>query len=424
MLARLGVLPFFILACLVVYFWARHYFGPAAAVLSVGLFTMLPPVLAHAGLACTDMALTACLGAAFYTLIVWVAAPTLRRSLLLGLAAALAALSKFTALGYLPAGAALALLSYLALARPAWPKLWAMARERAVPFAIAVVTGAIVIWGAYLFSFGPVPAPKFFDGIGMAMLHNESGHQAYLLGQVGSRGWWYYFPVVVAVKTPIAFLVLLGIGVGICWKRRARPAYWLPLAFSLGILLPAMTGHINIGVRHILPVYMGFSIVAALAVLELTRSKRGGVAAVVLLLWIAAAGAFSHPDYLAYFNEFVGRQPERVLVDSDLDWNQDVKRLAQRLRDLGAAQVNYGSVYSVDGDLQFWPGLPPVKSINPIEPAAGWTAVSPTTEKTTQYGLFYRYPNLKPWFEYIEPRERVGTFLLYYVPPGALPQTR
>jgi hypothetical protein len=214
-------------------------------------------------------------------------------------------------------------------------------------------------------------------------------------------------------------------GVWVCWKRRARPVYWLPLAFSLGILLPAMTGHINIGVRHILPVYIGFSMVAALALLELAQDgKWAGIAGILLILWMAAAGALNHPDYLSYFNEFVGRESERVLVDSDLDWNQDVKRLAKRLRELGATQVNYGSIYSVDGDLQFWPGLPPVKTINPIEPAALWTAVSPTTEKTTQYGLFYRYPNLKPWFEYIEPRERVGAFLLYYVPPGSLPQAK
>src|SRR5579872_6257558 len=62
-LARLGVLPFFWIACAVVYFWGRRYFSPAVAVLALALFTFLPPVLAHSGLATTDMALTAFLGA-------------------------------------------------------------------------------------------------------------------------------------------------------------------------------------------------------------------------------------------------------------------------------------------------------------------------------------------------------------------------
>src|ERR1035437_629652 len=69
------------------HFWARHHFGNTAAVLATGLFTLLPPVLAHAGLATTDMALAACLGAAFFSLVLWAEKPTLPRTLLLGAAA-------------------------------------------------------------------------------------------------------------------------------------------------------------------------------------------------------------------------------------------------------------------------------------------------------------------------------------------------
>ena len=65
------------------------------------------------------------------------------------------------------------------------------------------------------------------------------------------------------------------------------------------------------------------------------------------------------------------------------------------------------------------PGFPERK-INPLEPAEGWTAVNPTLARTTQYGLYYKYPNLKPWFEYLRPKERVGSIRLYYVAPGLL----
>ena len=70
-LMRLGVLPFLWLASLVIYFWASRDFGKPVAVIATALFTMLPPVLAHAGFATTDMGLTACLGAAFYALVLW-----------------------------------------------------------------------------------------------------------------------------------------------------------------------------------------------------------------------------------------------------------------------------------------------------------------------------------------------------------------
>jgi 4-amino-4-deoxy-L-arabinose transferase-like glycosyltransferase len=418
----------------VVWLWARHHFGNPAAAIATGLFTLLPPVLAHAGLATTDMALTACLGAAFFSLVLWAEAPTWKRSLLLGVTAALAVLSKFTALGYLPVTAVLALVAYIAVAKPGLKKLAALAKARAAMFPLAVLTGALVVWAGYLFSFGQVPqwnlrlpAPELFDGIQSAMSHNQEGHLAYLLGQVSYKGWWYYFPVVLAVKTPIAFLLLLGLGTYLGWRKRAELAYWLPLVFSLGILLTGMMGHVNIGLRHILPVYAGFSIVAALAVVQLAHwahaRKWAGIAAGLLVLWMAVSGAGSHPDYLAYFNELVGSEPERVLVDSDLDWGQNTKRLARRLRELGASEVSFGIANGRSEYLQTWPGLPRIKPIYALLPAEGWTAVSPTISKTTQYGLNYKFPNLRPWFEYLTPAERVGSLILYYVPPGALPRT-
>jgi hypothetical protein len=145
-LARLGILPFFTLACLVVYFWARRYFGNPVAVVAIGLFPLLPSVLAHAGLATTDMALTACLGAA----------------------TAMAVLSEFTALGFLPVAAVFALVVYMVTERPGWKRLAALAKQRAAPLAVAVLVGALVVRAGYLFSFGAapgwsvrLPAPSF-----------------------------------------------------------------------------------------------------------------------------------------------------------------------------------------------------------------------------------------------------------------------
>src|SRR5438477_6550740 len=104
-LMRVGVLPFFVLAGFMVYFWARRHFGNLVAVLAVGLFTLTPPVLAHAGLATTDIALTGCLAAAFFCLLLWAEQPSWKYSLLLGATTALAAVSKFIALGPYPAAA-------------------------------------------------------------------------------------------------------------------------------------------------------------------------------------------------------------------------------------------------------------------------------------------------------------------------------
>jgi len=433
-LMRLGILPFFWLACLVIFVWAARDFGKPVAVLATGLFTLIPPVLAHAGLATTDMPLTACLGAAFLALTSWARNPNWKNALLLGLAAAAAALSKFTALGFLPAAALLGLAFYLAFHWPGFRKLASLAQARAATFGLAVAIGALVVWAAYWLSFGVVPlwhvrlpAPEFFDGIAVAIEHNTQGHGAYLLGETGTKGWWYYFPVVLSVKTPTAFLILLLLGIWPCWKYRARPGFLLPLAFSLGILFSGMAGHVNIGVRHILPVYIGFAIIAAVAV---DRSMRGRSMAFVgsgLVLWLALSGALKHPDYLSYFNEFVPREPEKILVDSDLDWGQDLKRLAKRLRELGVRKIGIESFG--EPTIPSLYDLPPNEPVDYRYPTQVWTVIHPTIANTSDFiyhpalagtdyaSLSRTTETLQPWFRKIDPTERVGALLLFRTPP-------
>jgi 4-amino-4-deoxy-L-arabinose transferase-like glycosyltransferase len=430
-LMRAGILVFFLMACAVIYFWAKRSFGNTVALLAVALFTLVPTVLAHAGLATTDMGLTAGLAAAFFCLLLWAESPTWKRSVLLGVATAFALLTKFTALGYFPAAAVFALVAYVIVERPGVGGLIAAARPRVLPFLLAVATGTLTVWAGYFFSFGKVPetnltlpAPELWDGIRFAMYHTSKGHAAYFLGEVRNTGWWYFFPVLLAVKTPLAWLLLAGFGLAVSWSRRARLAYWLPVAFALGVLLPAMTSHVNIGLRHILPIFVGLSIVAAIGLARLLElapgAKWAGPAAVLLVAWMAVSGAVHHPDYLSYFNELGGDRPERIVVDSDLDWGQNIIRLARRLKELNATQVAFTDFNLKPRNLAYWPGLPPVQDINPLRPTEGWSAVSPSIWMLRQYGLNYRDPRVQPWFVYYRPVEKVGTLWLYYLPPGSL----
>ena len=422
-LMRLGVLPFYWMAIWAIFLWSRHYFGAAVAVVAVAVFSLLPPVLAHAGLATTDMAVTGCLASAFFALALWAESPGWRRGILLGIALALAVLSKFTALLYLPSAAAIALLFYSIAVKPSLSNVAASLRERAPSFVLAIVCAAFAIWAGYFFSYGRVPgwnlrlpAPEFFDGILAARSHNIDGHPAFLLGNVSSKGWWYYFPVALGVKTPIPFLILAALGAYVCAKNFSASGYRLVLAYVLGILASAMLmGHIDIGVRLILPIYVGLSILAALGTEWLSRARLVGLAAAaVLLLWMAVSGVLSHPDYLSYFNAIAGRQPANVLVDSDLDWGQDTKRLARRLRDLNVQSVSLmlleplAQPLPVEDDLRRYYGLPPIQAVNFTSPPEGWTVISPTAARTLALPF-------KPWYELIPPTEKVGELWLYHI---------
>jgi 4-amino-4-deoxy-L-arabinose transferase-like glycosyltransferase len=440
-LMRAGILPYFWIACLIVYLWANTYFGAPVAVLATAFFTLLPPVLAHAGLATTDMALTASLPAAILATLLWAQSPTWERTVLMGLACAFSALTKFSALGYLPAAVALCLAASLITAWPGSRELYRLALARAAKFAAAVAIGALAIWAAYWFSFGEVPgtawrlpAPEFFDGIGVAWKHSTGGHGAYLLGQTSKLGWWYFFPVALAVKTPIAFLILAAAGLAVCWRHRRSSRYLILPAAALGILGPAMTSHVNIGIRHILPIYPILCLIAAIGLAHIIRSAKTSrgliVSAGILIIWLAISGAAYHPNYLTYFNEFAARDPEAVLVDSDLDWGQDLVALSARLRAAGATAIktNFG-VYFSSRSLY---NLPPMEAIDPYRPSIGWNVVSPTAAKLTVAqpilsglsvdNLTTAYQNRTPWWDTTAPTERVGSLKLYYFAPGSLPE--
>jgi len=419
-----------VLASMIVFLWARRHFGGATAVIATALFTWEPTILAHSGLSTTDMALTACLPAAFFAMIVWAEQPTGRNAAFFGLASGLTLLAKFTSLLYLPAAAAFALLYYLTVNRPGRQPLLRITREYAPSFALAVLIGSITIWAGYLFSFGkfagfgfPVPAPQLFQGIHDVLAHNEGGHPAFLMGQLSRTGWWYYFPFVLAVKTPLALLLLAVFGIFLC-LRRTQSAWALPVAFSLGILLPAMTGSINIGLRHILPIYAGLSICAAVGVVQLAEwssaRKWAGPAVVAAVLWVVGTGFWNHPYYLAYFNELSGSHPENILVDSDLDWSQDYVELAARLHAQHITEVNFGVTPWLNRYLEIWPGLPKTTTVKPLIPAPGWLVINPTYDKLYQYGLMHRSPNLVPWWSNLTPVGHAGTLQLYYVPPDAI----
>lgn len=105
-----------------------------------------------------------------------------------------------------------------------------------------------------------------------------------------------------------------------------------------------------------------------------------------------------------------------VAVDSDLDWGQDIKRLAKRLHEVGASRVTFNPF--IVADLEGFHGFPPVYETDAKAPGPGWTAVEISVLKLTRLGLFHEHPEIRPWAEYMKPAERVGkSIYLYYFRP-------
>lgn len=405
--ARPGNLLFVAIGIVAVALWARHLISPGAGLLAAAIFASLPPILAHGGLATTDMAVAAMIPASLYALTLVLEKPSWWPVLALGITIAAGLLAKYSFIVFFPVAAAV-----LLAARRRFP--W---KQLAAAGAVAFV----LVWGVYRFHAGtlqeadprapemcaeifhtpriaawPFPAPDYVNGAIEVARHDRRGHRALLFGEMRDPGsWWYYFPVALFFKTPIPLLILALAG---CWRR---PEIGL---IALVILLAAMTSHINIGVRHVLPIYAPLAVAAAV--------PRWRLAAPALVAWLVVGSIAAHPDYLPWFNAFAGSHPERILNDSNLDWGQDVLRLVRTARAMKIPQMTVSLNGTTDLDRI---GLSPHTTLQAMSEPRGWLAVS---EMNLAQGNAYS-PEVRAWLQRLlggRDYRRVGkTIRLYFI---------
>jgi hypothetical protein len=447
-LARLGVLPFLPLLLLATFLLARRVMEPAGALLAAGFAASTPVLLGQAGLAALDVPCAATVLLALLALLRWFDAPGAARAAWFGVAAGIAVCTKMSAIPFL--AVCMAVLAVAALARggPAPARPW---RDGALALLLVAVTITLAYGGSFSdwtngehrysqalnYLFGTrgrlhelaydiaavVPLPDGFrlmiGGIQALQVHNSNGHLSYLLGEVRTGGWWYFYPVTLAAKAPLPLLALGLAGLLAlareAWQRRDALRAAPTLCFVAILAFSCVFSRINIGVRHVLVLLPLLAIGAAFASTGLwqrvkARAPRHAALAAGLALlfaWQLSSLPRAYPDYLAWFNEAIA-DPERIAVDSDLDWGQDLRRLERRLAQLQVPHV--AIAYSGSADLAREP-LPPFTRLRPHERATGWIALSALARVEAPGGY--------DWLYAYRPVERVGeTIDLYLIPGG------
>ncbi len=451
-LARLGVLPFLPLLLLAMWLWARRTAETdGEALLGVLLLVSVPPILGHAAIAALDVPAAATTLLALYLLQNWLESGSNRDALIFGLAAGVAFGTKLSAVPFIALGMLVLLLARVFSRAPPAPvtlmqRLGGLALTvlaAALPVVLAYGPRSIEItelppqfhWVmAYLFEGGSAAQSRayalldhvrlpgalwdFAEGVVALKAHNDTGHLSFLLGHLKAGGWWYFYLVALAVKTPLPLLVS-GLP-GLCllardgWRER-NPWRLAPLMLFVTLLtFASLFSRINIGIRHVLILYPFLALGAAyllawgwrrpVTAAWRTWASRGLVAGMVA--WQASTLITANPDYLPYFNETVSH-PEHVLVDSDLDWGQDLRRLERRLAELGVRSVSLA--YQGTADLSR-ESLPPFVRLPPRQRATGWVAINALTREHEALGY--------GWLDAYRPVERIGkTIDLYNIPP-------
>ena len=405
-----------------VYAWSRRLVSPEAGWLSLVLFVFSPTFLAHGPLVTSDMTaalfFTAAAGA------IWAAMHRVTPARVLGASVLVAgcALSKLS--GPILAPVALIMLAVRVIDGRPLPiafrgravEYGSRARQLAVLLGVLLVFALVawvLIWASYGFRYTAFSAATTGKDAFLGQVQDQPGivgrvlstarqhhllpeayiyaslltvqfaneRAAFLNGQFATTGWWWYFPYAFSVKTTIAAM-LIGVlalaAVVVRWKdgreggtgwTRARAGLYAgtPLLALVGIYwLFALASNLNIGHRHLLPIYPALCILAGGAAFwirplfpraqsDSSQTGRGrrarkaqavvvgpsfssagralGVATLALLAWHVAESMSIRPSYLAYFNQLAGGPSQGYLhlADSSLDWGQDLPALKQWL---------------------------------------------------------------------------------------------
>jgi len=288
------------------------------------------------------------------------------------------------------------------------------------------------------------PLAHYFLGLLMIFQRAAGGHTTYFLGEVSASGWKIYFPFVYLIKEPLAFHIFWILALSYFALKIKEPFWKNPILrlksfikehfveFSMVFWLlvywaTSIKSNLNIGVRHLLPIFPFTIILTAKGIifwLEKTKYKKFAFSILAILLcWQAISVLKIYPHFLAYANEIVGG-PDKVYlytVNSNLDWGQDLKRLKKWVEEnkIEKIYLDYfgggNPKYYLGKKYESWWGQRNPKEI----PKGSYLAVSATAlqgGKGQPAKGFDQPTGYYLWLENYKPTVKIGySIFIYYI---------
>jgi 4-amino-4-deoxy-L-arabinose transferase-like glycosyltransferase len=464
-LARLPIVFLTVGLALVGYHFAGEFWGTPSRVWAFLFLLFDPNIVAHGRYTTTDIGgATFLFLAAFLLWRMWQAEGwNWRRWLWAGLGLGLAFGSKLSTLVFVPIFGLLAVLPFFGKTRRLGDReTW----RRLSQFLSAGLLSILVVWAIFGFEWGPFlfkddgffaglnawrgPMPTFWAGLEQVLFISSGGRPAFLLGHFSNEGFLAYFPVAFLVKTPLVMIVGLVVTAVLFLRTRINAnEHGSSRGKALFLLLPvifyflfSMQSALNIGYRHLLPILPFVYVLISGVASEEWRVKSGegrvsGLKShvsrftpLVVLSGLLVADFAIHPHYLSYFNLAAGgpENGRNILIDSNIDWGQDLLRLKSWMDKKGVDTVKlgwFGTAVPDYYDIAYEPipgtplpqfyslwGSPP---FNPTAPEPGIYAISVTSLWELPLPDDQKY--VYPWFRARQPDDRVGYSILIYEVP-------
>jgi hypothetical protein len=414
LLSRLPMILFGILLGFFIYLWTGDLYGKIAGIFSLFLFTFCPNFLAHSCLVTTDVPFTLFFIMTLYFLWKFLEKDEIRYLIFCGISFGLSLSTKFTGIILMP----FILISLLILERKFIKK------EYFKCFILYLfLLPAFILFLTYRF-YG---IGNFILGLKRIIFETtERGHFSYLNGKFSQNGWYYYFIFAFLYKTPIPLIILILLSIFIKPKIEKKERF---------IILPCIIYFIfsslskkQIGIRYILPFYALLYVYCGrllrcsekLKLKKLTKK----IIFIILIFWYLFESIKIHPHYIAYFNQIAGGPDNgwKHLIDSNIDWGQDLKELKEYLQKEGNPELllNYfGAIFPETYGLIYEPFLYPFFIYN--VPEKNYHFNSPFPEK--EYlaisvnhltGLPYEDTEIFKWLKEIKPKAKIGYSIFVY----------
>lgn len=468
--ARIPMILVLILLGFYIFKWSKELFGNSAALLALFLFSFSPTFLAHGRLITTDVGAAIGVFIATYYFLKALKCSRKKNIIIAGIAFGIAQLLKFSTILLIPFFGFLGLVWWLTKSGTFW--------QTAKIIFLVFLIGFLLILPVYHYYTWNYPLQKqvsdtqiyfkntadfikrpilwlsdkpiirayayYFTGLSMIFQRVAGGNTTYFLGEISNRGWRYYFPIVYLIKEPLTFhiftLIALFYSAWLIKKSDRqntlkRLKKWTKSHFSEFAMLTfigfywivSIKGNLNIGARHLLPVFPFTFILVAGTIKKwlqppLLKIKYPLLA--ILIFWQIFSVVRIYPHFLSYFNEIAGGPNLGYLyvADSNLDWGQDLKRLKNWVDDNKIKKIYLD--YFGGADPQYylkekylaWSGLKLEKEL----PKGSYLAVSATL---LQGGRGKPVPGFDQasgyyhWLDKYKPLTKIGySIFVYYIP--------
>jgi len=404
-----GRIPVVLLSVMLAYFvflWARKLYGEPAGLLALFLYAFCPNMLAHSRLVTMDFGAACFMFIACYTGWDYLEKPSFRKAVVSGVFLSLALVTKFSCAMLLPV---FAIIFAYGAYRDKIP-VRTLLKHVLVMMAICFM----IIWASY--GFRGDAFALYAKGIRMIYWNQSPDYYFYMNGKFSLRPWWYYYLFAFLIKTPVPTLVFLLASVFTAKGKgfRMKNEIWLlmPVMF---VVVSSFFDSRNMGLRRILQVYpFLFVFVGRVVRADVKRKIIDGMT-VLLCAWYFVGSLSIFPDYITYFNEFIGgpKNGIKYLDDSNIDWGEDLPPLKKYMDRKGIREIKL-IYYGTSSPQYYGINAKPVREDEIINgPSSGFYAVSAHYLARMRLDILMRGYGVD-WLRQYKPVARIGNAIYVY----------